>query len=305
MSVIVNTIQTTNLSYCFSKNEMILDKINLEVPEGSIYGFLGPNGAGKTTTLKLILGLLKNQEGTVSIFNKNFEQNRIEILKKIGSLIEAPSIYAHLTAKENLLIWQKLYQCSKSRIDEVLTIVGLEKTGKKKAGQFSLGMKQRLSIAIALLHEPTLLILDEPTNGLDPNGILEIRELLIKLNQEQKITIVISSHILAEIEKMVTHLSIINKGKILFQGTLDDLHKKQNENAQYLIETNDNKKAREILDKTDYKTLDKSENILVKNIDKEAIAKLNKMFVLNDIEVYQLTPVRENLESIFMDLTKN
>jgi ABC-type multidrug transport system ATPase subunit len=305
MSVIVNTIQTTNLSYCFSKNEMILDKINLEVPEGSIYGFLGPNGAGKTTTLKLILGLLKNQEGTVSIFNKNFEQNRIEILKKIGSLIEAPSIYAHLTAKENLLIWQKLYQCSKSRIDEVLTIVGLEKTGKKKAGQFSLGMKQRLSIAIALLHEPTLLILDEPTNGLDPNGILEIRELLIKLNQEQKITIVISSHILAEIEKMVTHLSIINKGKILFQGTLDDLHKKQNENAQYLIETNDNKKAREILDKTDYKTLDKNENILVENIDKDAIAKLNTMFVLNNIEVYQLTPVRENLESIFMDLTKN
>jgi ABC-type multidrug transport system ATPase subunit len=179
----MNCIETKDLSYKFSENETVLDKINLCVPEGSIYGFLGPNGAGKTTTLRLVLGLLKKQIGFISIFNKAFDEHRIEILQNTGSLIESPSIYAHLTAAENLNLLQKVYQCPKERINEVLEIVGLLHTGKKKAGKFSLGMKQRLSIAIALLHNPSLLILDEPTNGLDPNGILEVRELLKKNKQ--------------------------------------------------------------------------------------------------------------------------
>ena len=173
-------IETNNLSYKFlgTDSVAVLNKINLQVPEGSIFGFLGPNGAGKTTTLRLLLGLLKKQSGTIKIFDKQFDTSRIEILKDIGSLIESPSLYAHLTATENLFILQKIYQCPKTRIQEVLKIVGLSDTGHKKAGEFSLGMKQRLSIAVALLHNPTLLILDEPTNGLDPNGIIEIRELM-------------------------------------------------------------------------------------------------------------------------------
>lgn len=171
------SIETKDLTHQFSESEIVLNGLNIQVPKGSIYGFLGPNGAGKTTTLRLILGLLKKQKGNITIFDKSFETARIEILSSIGSLIESPSLYAHLTASENLSILQKVYQCPKERIKEVLGIVGLADTGKKKAGKFSLGMKQRLSIAMALLHNPNLLILDEPTNGLDPNGIIEIRGL--------------------------------------------------------------------------------------------------------------------------------
>jgi ABC-type multidrug transport system ATPase subunit len=298
-------IETNNLTYRFSKNEVILNNINLKVPQGSIYGFLGPNGAGKTTTLKLILGLLKKQEGEILIFNKQFEENRIEILKNIGSLIESPSLYAHLTAKENLKIWQKIYQCENSRIDEVLDIVGLSKTGNKKTAQFSLGMKQRLSIAISLLHNPLLLILDEPTNGLDPSGILEIRELLMKINSELKVSIVISSHLLSEIEKMVTHLGIINNGSILFQGTLDELHFKQKQTSYIVIETNDLSKTIEIIESNNIKPTIVNGQITIPNVDKTIISQLNSQLISNNIDVSQISVIKDDLESIFMNLTKN
>jgi lantibiotic transport system ATP-binding protein len=223
----MNCLETNNLGHKFSEKEMVLNDINLRVIKGRIYGFLGPNGAGKTTTLKLILGLLKKQQGEILIFGKSLDKDRIDILKNIGSLIESPSLYGHLTARENLNLLQKIYQCPEGRIQEVLNLVGLANTGNKKTSQFSLGMKQRLSIAIALLHNPLLLILDEPTNGLDPNGMIEIRELLIRLNEEQGITIIISSHLLAEIEKLVTYVGVINKGRMLFQGTLEELKSKQ------------------------------------------------------------------------------
>ncbi len=299
------SIETKNITYNFSPNETVLDNINLQIPEGSIYGFLGPNGAGKTTTLRLILGLLKKQKGSISIFDKNFDKNRIEILKNIGSLIESPSIYAHLTATENLILLRKIYQCPKERVAEVLEIVGLSQTGKKKAGKFSLGMKQRLSIAIALLHKPNLLILDEPTNGLDPNGILEVRELLKKINLEQKITVVISSHLLAEIEKLVTHVGIINKGKLLFQGTLEDLHKMQNQSSSVCIETNNPEKSMKLISDLNLSSSLQNGQLMIPNIDKHQIAKLNKSLVENNIEVYQLALIKNDLESIFMDMTKN
>jgi lantibiotic transport system ATP-binding protein len=298
------TISTQKLTYRFSANETVLNNIQLEVPKGSIYGFLGPNGAGKTTTLKLILGLLRKQEGTIVVFDQDFEKNRNVILKKVGSLIEAPSLYAHLTAKENLAIWQKIYQCPKERIDEVLEIVGLSHTGKKKAGKFSLGMKQRLSIAIALLHQPELLILDEPTNGLDPSGILEIRELLTKINQEQGITILISSHLLSEIEKLVTHVGIINKGQLLFQGTLDDLHQLQKEGSQLVIETNQAQAAKELLASFSEDVLIQDNILTMPSCDKNTIAKMNETLVKNGIDVYQISVNKNNLENIFMDLTK-
>ncbi len=180
-------IKTTSLNFSFAKGQKTLHDVNLEVPKGSIYGFLGPNGAGKTTTLRLLLGLLNNQEGSIEIFDKDFIKNRIEVLKHIGSLIEQPSLYGHLTATENLEIYRRIYGVQKSRAPQVLKMVGLEGTANKKAKQFSLGMKQRLSIAVALLHQPELLILDEPTNGLDPNGIIETRELIKKLNRKHGI----------------------------------------------------------------------------------------------------------------------
>ena len=216
-------LETKGLTYAFSREQRILDAIDLQVPPGSIYGFLGPNGAGKTTTLKLILGLLTPQQGDISFWGRSFAQHRIDMLRKVGSFIESPSLYSHLSAKDNLLVWQKIYRCSPAAIPHVLQLTGLSDTGTKKAGKFSLGMKQRLAIAVALLHDPALLILDEPTNGLDPQGIVDIRLLLQRLNREHGTTIIVSSHLLSEVAKLVTHTGIIHKGKMLFQGTLQQL----------------------------------------------------------------------------------
>ncbi len=298
------SIETNELTHSFSENEKVVNAINLQVPSGSIYGFLGPNGAGKTTTLRLILGLIKKQKGTISILGKTFEEDRLGILNAIGSMIESPSLYGHLTAKENLRILQKIYQCPKGRIDEVLEIVDLTNTGKKKAGKFSLGMKQRLSIAMALLHNPQLLILDEPTNGLDPNGIIEIRELLIKLNREQNVTIVISSHLLSEIEKMVTHIGIINKGVLLFQGSLEELHQKQSLTSSIKFGTNDPEKTKEILKKHELIAVVENNFVVLPIIDNHLISILNKELVDAGIEVYRIEVVKNDLESIFMDLVK-
>jgi len=206
-----------------SRRTRVLDTLDLRVPEGSIYGFLGPNGAGKTTTLRLVLGLLKKQTGQIRVFGRPFEADRIGPLRRIGSLIETPGLYASLTAVENLRVLQRVYRCPATRIDEVLQLTGLADTGRKKAGKFSMGMKQRLAIAMALLHDPALLILDEPTNGLDPEGIVGMRNLFRMLNKEHRVTILISSHLLGEMEKLITHTGIIHKGRLLFQGPLETL----------------------------------------------------------------------------------
>jgi len=195
-----------------------LDNISLSIPKASIYGFLGANGAGKTTTLRLLLGLIKKQKGKITLFENDLMANRISMLKKIGSLIEQPSLYSHLSGKENLHVFGLAYPCSRKRIDEVIKTVGLTMAADKKVKAYSLGMKQRLAIAIALLHDPELLILDEPTNGLDPNGIIDVRNLIKKLNSEGR-TIIVSSHLLSEVEKVATHVGIIHNGKIVFEGT--------------------------------------------------------------------------------------
>lgn len=298
----MNCIETINLTHKFSADETVLNNVNLQVKEGTIYGFLGPNGAGKTTTLKLILGLLKKQRGEILVFDKPFEKNRKEILSKLGSMIESPSLYGHLTATENLQILQKVYQCPKNRITEMLELVGLANTGRKKASEFSLGMKQRLAIAIALLHSPKLLILDEPTNGLDPNGILEIRELLKKLAHLEGITILISSHLLSEIEKLVTHIGIINYGNLLFQGTLTELISKQQQSSFIHFSTSDNQKALQIIEKNQVSVKIETEKISIPAIEKEKIARINEQLVLNRIDVYEIQTVKNDLEKIFFDV---
>lgn len=298
-------IETINLTHKFSADETALSNVNLQVQTRSIYGFLGPNGAGKTTTLKLILGLLKKQQGEILVFGEPFERNRVEILKKIGSMIESPSIYGHLTATENLRVLQKVYDCPKSRIAEVLELVGLSKTGSKKASQFSLGMKQRLSIAIALLHHPSLLILDEPTNGLDPNGIIEIRELLKNLANNEGITILISSHILSEIEKLVTHVGIINLGKLLFQGTLAELVNKQQQSSYISFQTSDKEKALQIFERNKIACRTENEKIFIPLIEKELIGQINEQMVYSRIDVYAIETVKNDLEAIFFDVIKD
>jgi ABC-2 type transport system ATP-binding protein len=298
-------VQTSNLSHTFSSGEMVLKDINLQVPQGSIYGFLGPNGAGKTTTLKLLLGLLKKQQGSIRIFDKLLEQHRLEILQKTGSLIESPSLYGHLTALENLQVMQKVFQCKKERMGEVLQLVGLSSTGNKKVQQFSLGMKQRLSIALALLHQPALLILDEPTNGLDPNGIIEMRELLKKLNQLQGVTIIISSHLLAEIEKLVTHVGVIHKGNLLFQGTLQELEQRQQQGSYTVIATNDEVAALRLIRNMNLEVSTQKGKIVLPVLANEQLAAINAQLVSNGLSVYEITTIKNDLETIFINMVNS
>jgi ABC-2 type transport system ATP-binding protein len=297
-------LETTELGYQYSNDDIVLDGINLQVPQGSIYGFLGPNGAGKTTTLRLILGLLKTQQGTISIFQKRFDANRIEILRNVGTLIESPSLYEHLTAGENLTVLQKVYRCPKGRMAEVLALVGLPDTGKKKVGEFSLGMKQRMSIAVALLHSPALLILDEPTNGLDPNGIIEMRKLLSRLNSESGVTIVISSHLLAEIEKLVTHVGIINRGRMVFQGTMNELKRKQQQVLSVGVGTNDDETALKIMAEHVPTARMVDGQIVMPAMSNEHIARINRLLVESGLDVHEIRAVSNDLETIFMGLVE-
>lgn len=214
-------IQTKNLTKVY-KNQTVSDNISIKVPKNSVYGLLGPNGAGKSTILKIITGMINPTSGEI-IYNNNKWQRKN--LLEIGSLIEQPPIYENLTARENLKVRTLLYKLPESRIEEVLKIVNLTNTGNKRAGKFSMGMKQRLGIAIALINNPKLLILDEPSNGLDPIGIGELRE-LIKSFSKKGITVIISSHILSEIQQMSDYIGIIANGKLMYQEKIkenDDL----------------------------------------------------------------------------------
>jgi ABC-2 type transport system ATP-binding protein len=217
-------VSTRGLCYHYDKDTPALTNINLTIEKGSIYGFLGPNGSGKTTTLRLLLGLLPQQEGSITLFGEELRHNRSSILQRVGALIENPSLYSHLTARENIEVFRELYGMPPARTGEVLELVDLTDTGRKRAGRFSLGMKQRLALAIALLPRPGLLVLDEPTNGLDPAGIVELRALLQRLNREEETTILVSSHILPEVARLVTDVGIIAHGRLRYQGPLSGLY---------------------------------------------------------------------------------
>jgi ABC-type multidrug transport system ATPase subunit len=294
-------IKTNGLAYSFNKKEEILHDLHLDVPAGSIYGFLGPNGAGKTTTLKLLLGLLKVRPNPITLFGKEFFPNRLELLRKIGSLIEQPSLYGHLTGKENLEVFRLAYQCEKERTAEVLRITGLAQAANKKTKEYSLGMKQRLAIAIALLHDPELLILDEPTNGLDPTGIIETRDLIIKLNRESGKTVLVSSHLLSEVERIATHVGIIHLGRLRFQGTLAGLQRIKSTHITLEVEVSDIEKARLLLNGAAVKQVGEF-TLHVDVEDREAMAALNSTLVKNEVRVYRLEWIHNDLEDIFVDI---
>ena len=293
-------IKTSGLSYHYSRDVQTLFNINLSVERGSVYGFLGPNGSGKTTTLSILLGLLKNQDGDIEIFGQHLHTNREAILCKIGSLIETPSLYGNLTARENLEVYRNTYGASLARVEEVLEIVGLADAGNKVVKKFSLGMKQRLAIALALLPNPELLILDEPTNGLDPAGIIELRVLVKKLNKELGMTILISSHLLSEVEKMVKDVGILYKGKMLFQGSLHELQQFQQKSSRLLIHTSDNEAAIELLQK--YFPEREGDYISISLHDQKQVSSVLKTLILNNMEVYLLQPKENDLEHLFIDL---
>ena len=205
------------------KSFVAVNDVSLHIRKGSIYGFLGPNGAGKSTTMKMLLGLTAPTQGNFTINGKQFPEDRIAILKEVGSFIESPSFYAHLTGRENLDIIRRILGLPKSAVEDALELVSLSEFGDRLAKKYSLGMKQRLGFAGALLGRPPILILDEPTNGLDPSGIHEIRNLIKSLPELYDCTVLISSHMLSEIELMADDIGILNHGRLLFEGSLDDL----------------------------------------------------------------------------------
>ncbi|NOT73549.1 MAG: ABC transporter ATP-binding protein [Cyclobacteriaceae bacterium] len=292
-------IKTVGLSYQFSTGVTTLNNLDMEVKRGEIYGFLGPNGSGKTTTLSLLLGLIRQQQGSIELFGQLLSNDRMKILKRVGSLIEAPSLYGHLTARENIEVYRGIYGMPPTRTSEILNIVGLADTGSKRVKKFSLGMKQRLSIALALLPNPELLILDEPTNGLDPNGMIELRELIKTLNKEHGVTVLISSHILAEVEKIVSHVGIIANGRLVFQGSLDELQ--QQAKCKLLIRTSDNEKAAAVLEH--YKPEKVDSMLSIDLMDDFRTGHINRMLIDNQLQVFSMYPQNNNLEQLFLDLT--
>jgi len=295
-------IDTQGLSFNFG-SQQVVRSLSLQVPEGSIYGFLGPNGAGKTTTIKLLLNLLKTGEGSIRIFDKDLESNRIEILSQIGALIEQPAIYGHLSGRENLANRALLLQVPQSRVDEMLGLVHLKDAANKKAGKYSLGMKQRLGIALALLSDPKLLILDEPTNGLDPNGIIEVRELLIRLVSQYKKTVFVSSHLLAEVERMATHVGIIDKGELLFQGSIKDLEAISQ--PQIRIEVGNTVDAANFLKKQGFTVNDVNEDHLsMPFISKAQMSEINALLNRNNYQVFSIHKIQKDLEKLFLDITQ-
>lgn len=298
-------IQTSRLSFGFTKDRLVVEELNMQVPRGAVYGFLGPNGAGKTTTIRLLLDLLTASSGTVKVFNKFFHDERNGILSRTGALIETPSLYEHLTGLDNLLITAKLRNISKAGIGHVLQMVGLDTEAEKHVHSYSLGMKQRLGLAVALLSKPDLLILDEPTNGLDPNGIIEMRNLLRELNVKHNVTILISSHLLSEVERLVSHVGIIAQGKMLFEGTLKELQQISRNNALIEIDTDDNDRACEILTKDGQAVVGSAGLLMVQNEHKHVLARVIKLLAEAGLQINRAQLVENSLEETFLSIIKD
>lgn len=290
-------IATHALSKSYSGTRVV-DGIELRVPKGAVYGFLGPNGAGKSTTMKMILGLVRPSSGEVDVLGERMGRaNRLEVLAHVGSLIENPSCYRHLTARENLDIIRRLKGLPVSSIDEALETVGLADTGKKLAGQFSLGMKQRLGLAAALLGNPKLVLLDEPTNGLDPEGIHEMRTLVRRLPQTHGTTVLVSSHLLSEIEQMADQVGIISRGHMVWQGSLKEL--RASAKRQLAFRTTDDQRASVLLGAT------KQDGwLLTPFADDATVARLSLALARADIGVVRIEERSESIEDLFLALTE-
>lgn len=295
-------IVTDGLCKQYGKALCVKD-LDLRVPEGTVYGFLGPNGAGKSTTLKLILGLVKRTAGKIRVFGQEVnDRNRLGILSSAGSLIESPACYGHLSGGENLRIFQTLRDLHEQEIQRVLQIVRLQDQKDKIVSQYSMGMKQRLGLASALLGNPRLLILDEPTNGLDPAGIQEMRELISSLPSQYGMTVLVSSHLLSEIDQMATNLGIINKGELVFQGRLEDLHRRSQHGI--VIRTLDNAGAALVL--RDLKvpfTQDEGYLLLPEIKDDALLAHYITCLAENHVGVIRVEERQKSLEDIFLEIT--
>jgi ABC-type multidrug transport system ATPase subunit len=292
-------IQTKNLTKKY-RGRAAVNGLNLEIAKGDIYGFLGPNGAGKTTTIRMLLGLIQPTEGTIRVFGQDLRKDKLDILRRIGSLVEYPSYYGHLNAIDNLEAIRRILGAPKSRIDEVLDIVSLSKEAHRPVKGYSLGMKQRLGIAASLLGNPELLILDEPTNGLDPSGIQEIRELIKSLPGQHGITVLISSHLLGEIEQMANTVGIISQGEMVFQNTIQNLLL-QSIHDMELVVTEPESALWLARDLGAVGTL-QGGTLTFPGMQDPQVALLVKRLVENGHEIYRVEQKKKSLENIFMQV---
>ena len=294
----MKVLECKNLKKSFGKKQ-IIKGVSFSLDEGDILGFIGPNGAGKTTTIKLILGLQGIDDGEVLINNYNIKKDFVNAISKVGTIVENPDMYMYLSGNKNLELVRHLYKNSKKeRITEVVKLVGLENRINDKVSKYSLGMRQRLGIAQAILHKPNLLILDEPTNGLDPEGIVELRNLLKKLAKNEKMAILISSHNLSELESFCNKVCIIQNGEIIEEATIKELKKKLSDST-YQFEVNNTKKINKILKEAQ---VINENNFEIKTKKEEITSIINKLLE-NKIDIYQITQKNVSLEEVFMQKT--
>ena len=297
-------IEVTQLCKKFDQFTAVND-LSFTINKGDIFGFLGENGAGKSTTIRMLLTLIKPTSGEIKFFGKNLEQNRKEILREVGAMIERPDLYKYLTAFDNLNLFAKMsgLKLSKNSLMEQLDLVGLADRSNSKVKTFSQGMKQRLGIAVALVHNPALIILDEPTNGLDPQGIADIRNLILKLSRERGKTILVSSHLLSEIEIIANRMLIIHKGKKIVEGSVNSLLDPSKTIIK--IETADNNTAFQILTNSIWcNSLKMNENKIQLEMDKKEVPSLVRYLNERNTEIYLIQPLN-SLEDYFLNLTKS
>lgn len=302
MSAPEKIVEVKNLVKHYGKFKAV-ENVSFDVYRGDVFGFLGPNGAGKSTTIRTMLSLIRPTSGDLHLFGKELSANRNYILRKIGCIVEKPDFYKYLSAQKNIEIFARVSGISvdKKKVQEIIEFVGLKGREKDKVGGFSHGMKQRLGIAQTLIHDPELIILDEPTTGLDPQGIIDIRNLILQLKNERNKTIVLSSHILSEIELIANRLVIINKGKSLVQGSVSELL-----NAQELIvafSVDNAEKAKEVLQQQNMQQLISKveDNNLLLHISQQEIPVINKLFCNNGVNVFSIESKRK-LEDYFLKL---
>ena len=294
-------IETDGLTKSYDDFNAV-NNLEIKVPVSKVYGFLGRNGSGKTTTIRMIMGLIKPDKGQVKIFGQEMSRNRSKYLADIGAIIETPGFYENLSAYENLEITAKMFNTQKSRIQEALKIVGLSNIRDRPVGKFSLGMKQRLGIANALIHSPRILILDEPTNGLDPAGIIEMRKLIRNLSQSMGITILVSSHLLSEVQQIADYIGIIDQGQLIQEGEIEIVN--ADEQSFLVLETDKIQKTSQLIQSLGfgYEKIDFGFKIFC---NREENVIINKKLVDNQINVYNLESVSKTLEERFLGITNS
>ena len=292
-------VSTQAIAKLFQGKAAVRD-VSLRVQAGSVYAFLGPNGAGKSTTIRMLLGLIRPTRGEVALFGLDLRRHRNQILARTGSLVETPSVYEHLSARENLEIPRRILDAPRSDIDRVLQIVGLENASGRMVRSFSLGMKQRLGLAQALLGKRDLLILDEPTNGLDPAGIQEMRSLIRQLPVQHGVTVFLSSHLLSEIEQVATHVGMLSQGELIFQGTIGELQGMRRSRLQIRVSEMDS--ALTLLNSRGWAVRQANGYLLAS--DTSAAAAMNRTLVEAGFEVHHLAAESSSLEDVFLKMTQ-